>query len=86
MQDLAEQDKGSACGLQSHLPWLQRLSVLSQVTHLLCASVSYLEKMNSLSHMISGGDVKMFPLMNLTKHFKQRLTHRTSLVNIRCYD
>lgn len=54
MQDLAEEDKGSTCGLQSHLPWLQRLSVLSQVTHLLCASVSYLEKMNSLSHMISG--------------------------------
>ena len=32
------------------------------------------------------GDVKMFPLTNLTKHFKQCLTHRTSLVNIRCYD
>ena len=31
-----------------------KLSVLSQATHLLCASVSYLEKMNSLSHMISG--------------------------------
>lgn len=54
MQDLAEEEKGSTCGLQSHLPWLQRLSVLSQVTHLLCASVSSLEKMNSLSHMILG--------------------------------
>lgn len=54
MQDLAEEDKGSACGLQSHLPWPHRLSVLSLVTHLLCASVSYLEKINSLSHMILG--------------------------------
>lgn len=64
-----------------------KLSVLSQVTHLLCASVSYLEKMNSLSQEAGfRGDVKMFPLTNLTKPFKQCLTHRTSLVNTRCYD